>query len=750
MVWGAMAGDREKKKQSLERLRECARNVSDYIPRELSQMDNSRLKMLIQTLQAYQQELEMQNGELQQTYLTLEETRNEYIDLYENSPVGYLSLDVTGRIIKANKTILQLLGQEKSTVIGRHFFSFLPEVDKNHFISRYKAFYKKPYGKTIELQLGHRKNCFISVTGRKPEYRSEYYEPPYILVAVTDISARKKSEKALNVAESVFNNTSEGIIVTNSDGHIIRVNKAFTRLTGYQAQEVLGRSPAILTSGQQDKAFYAEMWQTLHKHGCWQGEIWNRKKNGNLFAQWLSINSVTDGDGHLQNYIGVFNDITEKKLSEKHILQMAHYDSLTQLPNRALYYDRLAQALTRAKRNTTSLAVLFLDLNNFKAVNDIFGHDTGDLLLQQVAQRLSSTIRSSDTLSRLGGDEFIFLLEGIKDTAGAVKEASSVAEKILQRLAEPFEICGHSINTGASIGISTCADKVEGVNALIKQADLAMYQAKKIGKSNYCFFSNKSLQEHSQEIRLKQDLKVSTDNVDFVLHYQPKFALSSKKIIGFEALIRWIHPQQGILYPEKFINLAEESGRLQQIGDWVLHEACQQLSQWRKMGNPELTIAVNLSAQQIKDPNIIKRINKYLSLYGLPTEALEIEVTETVMIHDTEYVSGVLNRMFELGIAVSLDDFGVGYSSLMHIKRFPIQLIKIDKSFIQGMLTSTNDEAIVNACITLAKSTGLKVVAEGVETTQQLERLESAGCDFVQGFLISKPVPAKAASALLN
>ena len=733
----------------LEELKKHARLMLDCDQKQPEEFNFGQLDLLFSSLQSYQTEVEKRLNELQQTHQQLEILSQEYQELYEYSPVGYVSLGEDGRIVKGNLTFIELFDMQPEKVVGQFFCDFLKRDDQKYFRTCFQNFYKRPEGKVFELGLAGSKDRMISVSGRKGVDKSNSKQVSILQLVVTDVSPLHKKQKLLNVAEKVFKKTSEGIIVTDCTGKIVRVNNGFIKLCGYSRRELIGQTPELFHSGQHDDAFYDEMWQTIKEKGMWRGEIWNRKKNGDLFAQLLCINRVLDNSGKVESYVGICTDITEKMTTEKHVLQLAHFDTLTNLPNRALFYDRLEQALRRAKRDSHSLAILFLDLDFFKEVNNSYGFSIGDRLLQQVAKRLKSLVRASDTVARLDGDEFVFLLDGIRGQKNVATQSISIAEKILGYLQDPFDIDQHVIRVGGSIGISLYPNDGDDVANILKHADLAMYQAKRAGRGTYHFFSDYHYEPYLEKNKLKAELDESLNSMEFVLHYQPKVALSDQRIVGFEALIRWQHPQRGLIYPDDFFSVAEESGLSRKIGDWVLNEACKQLKSWFDMGRTDLSIGVNFSAQQLKDPELVNKIRKYIELYNLPPQSLEIEITETAMFTDTAHLAIVLQAIDDLGISVSLDDFGVGFSSLNHIKHFPIKILKIDKSFVRSLLDSVSDQAIVQACISLAKDMGIKTVAEGIEIPEQVNFLKGAGCDYIQGYLVAQPLVGKQAQQLL-
>ncbi|MBN1956840.1 MAG: EAL domain-containing protein [Desulfuromonadales bacterium] len=720
-----------------------------YIPHYIEPDKRNHFSTLIQGLQLCQIELEMQNTELIDSYQNIKKSRDHFQSLYDNAPIGYACLDHEGRIIRANQTLAELFGQNYHDVINAYLVNFIDVRDQGKLTARYKAFFKHPAKKEISLKIKGRQK-YISMTAREYSLAEDGHQDRLLLLAIVDISKLRQNEKQLTLAKKVFHNIQEGIIVTDHKCRIAMVNQGFTELTGYSDKDVIGQTPAILKSDRQEDSFYQKMWDQLKKTGTWHGEVWNRKKNGQLYVQWMSIYAVFSEHEDVENYIGIFNDITEKKLTEERILQLAHFDSLTGLPNRALFYDRLDHALSGAKRNNTRVALLFLDLDNFKQVNDSQGHQAGDELLCQVAKRLSDSVRASDSVARLGGDEFVLLLEGMKNSSDAEKEAQLVADKVLKILAHPFRIRNEIFSISTSIGIATSPEHGDSADDLLKHADMAMYLAKEKGRDCHRFFNRNLLKRQQAKEELKQELNSAAVNDDFALHYQPRLALTNQQVVGCEALIRWQHPQKGLQLPKHFIGLAEESGRIRQLGEWALAEACRQLALWHRNGASHLSVSVNLAAQQLHDNQLPKFIARQLDLHRLPPAALELEITETAMLHDREQIKFILDQIADMGVTISLDDFGSGYSSLSHIKNFPVKVIKIDQSFIRGVTSSPNDQSIIHACVALAKPLGMKTVAEGVETEEQINLLKNMGCDYIQGYYVAKPLPAKDMSQFLD
>ena len=553
-----------------------------------------------------------------------------------------------------------------------------------------------------------------------------------------DASARIAAESKLRLAARVISRSGEGIIISDAKGLIVEVNKAFETITGYSRADALGRNPNFLSSGRQDKEFYRRMWQTLHAEGFWQGEIWNRRKNNEIFPEWLSLSAIRDDGGEITHYVATFSDVTEAKANEARIQHMAHHDFLTGLPNRFLLTDRFKQVAAAAERNDTRYALLFIDLDRFKNVNDTLGHSIGDQLLRDVASRLGSIVRGTDTLSRQGGDEFLVLL-GEVETPEA---AAIVARKLMQVLGEPFLLDGHPITVTPSIGIAVSPEDGTDLDSLLKHADLAMYDAKQQGRNNYQFFRREMNARSLELLLMESDLRQALRKSEFELHYQPQISVSSGRPQGLEALLRWRHPERGLVSPADFIPMAEETGLILPIGQWVLNTACQQLANWRTNGWPELRVAVNLSAAQFRQQDLLTQVEAALAAANLPADALELEVTESILMIDAEGTAKMLNALNAMGVTLAIDDFGTGYSSLAYLKRFSVSTLKVDRSFVNGIGIDGEDAAICSAIIGLARSLRLDVVAEGVETQAQYDWLAKAGCHIIQGYFTGRPAPA--------
>ncbi|GAB6052238.1 hypothetical protein JCM17960_10580 [Magnetospira thiophila] len=553
-----------------------------------------------------------------------------------------------------------------------------------------------------------------------------------------NITEAKAAQAALKQAAEVFEKTREGILITDSERRIVRVNRAFSVITGYAESEVIGRRPEeFISSGHHDKNFYSQLWAEIEQRGNWTGEIWNRRKNGEVFPAWQNITAVTNAKGQVEQFIGIFSDITEKKDSETRIQRLAHYDVLTDLPNRLLYSDRLAHALDRARRGSGLLALLFIDLDRFKMVNDSLGHQMGDLMLQTLAVRLNNCLREADTVARLGGDEFTVIIEDVH----APEEVGLLAQKILDEIRRPVDLDGQEAAIGASIGISLYPRDGETAEELVKHADTAMYRAKDKGRDCFVYYTPELSQATEERFHLESQLRNAVAHGEMEVYYQPQIHLESKRLVGAEALLRWHHPGEGLILPGRFIPLAEETGLIHSLGLWVLRQACFQAKAWADRGLP-LRMAVNVSNRQISQGDMVGAVSQALADSGLPASQLELEVTESFVMENPEVGIETLKRLRDLGVWLAIDDFGTGYSSFSYLKRLPVERVKIDRSFIMDIPDDQEDQAISAAIIAMAHELGLGVTAEGVETQAQMDFLIPHACEEMQGFLTSRPIPA--------
>ncbi|PWC43492.1 EAL domain-containing protein [Azospirillum sp. TSO22-1] len=558
--------------------------------------------------------------------------------------------------------------------------------------------------------------------------------------------ALMRSHQDLFLARQVIEASLEGVIIVEAGGVIEYVNPAFTRLTGWTAEEALGKSPRILKSGLHDEAFYGRMWQELTDRGHWQGEIWNRRKNGELYAEWLSINTIRDAAGRITKYAAIFSDITKRKRYEEEVKNLAYFDSLTGLPNRRLLMDRLGQAIANAHRHGKPLAVMFLDLDLFKRINDTLGHDAGDRVLAEMARRLSGCVGEGDTVARIAGDEFVLVLSELADPA----EAAKVAERAIGAVQRPVEIGGRRVNVTTSVGIAVYPEDGDSPEALLKCADLAMYQAKQGGRNGFQVYSPQ-LNARSHELLVAESrLRAALENREFTLAYQVKVDMTSGRMIGAEALIRWNHPEMGVLLPASFLPTAERMGLMPAIGEWVLTEACRQNRSWQDRGLPPIRMSVNVSPWQFATAELVDVVGRVLSDTRLAPQHLEIELTEAALLDHPAEVADAIERLHRLGVAVSIDDFGTCHSCISALRKLPIHALKIDRSFIAGLRGATQDGELVRAIIGLCHALGMRAVAEGVETVEQVKVLQQANCDEIQGHLVSRAVSPADLETLFN
>jgi diguanylate cyclase (GGDEF)-like protein/PAS domain S-box-containing protein len=565
-----------------------------------------------------------------------------------------------------------------------------------------------------------------------------------------DITEQKLRNDALRVAAATFE-THDAILITDANSNIIRVNQAFQDITGYSSAEVLGKNPRILSSSHHDKAFYTAMWQQLQDTGTWAGEMWDRRKNGKIYPKWMTITAVKDNTGKTTEYVAIFSDITNRKEAEQKILNLAFYDELTKLPNRRLLLDRINLALTASARSQNYGAILFLDMDKFKTLNDTLGHDYGDLLLIDVAQRIQFCVRRADTVARLGGDEFVVLIEDVDDQAEeAAQKVTLIAEKIRASLVTPYHLKDHEYHGSPSIGVSLYRGNEESVDTLLKHADMAMYQAKDAGRNAVRFFDSAMQQAVETRVALEADLRCAVSDGQLRLFYQIQVD-SDQQPLGAEALVRWIHPNRGMVSPAQFIPVAEESSLILDIGHWVMETACRQLVLWSiREQTRDLELAVNVSALQFKERDFVENVASVIRTHQVNPARLKLELTESMMLTDVADIVAKMGALKALGIKLSMDDFGTGYSSLSYLKQLPLDQLKIDQSFVRDIATDPNDAIIVQTIINMAHNFHLNVIAEGVETEAQLSFLEHHGCMAYQGFLFSKPVPIDEFEALLG
>ena len=567
-----------------------------------------------------------------------------------------------------------------------------------------------------------------------------FVPPSQVAVYVSDVSAQEQARVEQELAASVYRYSSEAMMITDASNCIVAINPAFTRLTGYVASDVLGHKPSVLSSGRHDGAFYRDMWASVLEHGYWEGELWNRRKNGELYPQWLTIHRLNNMQGEATHYVGVSTDLSRLRRTEAELAHLTHHDLLTGLPNRLLALSRLDELVERCAKHGQRAAVLHLDVDRFKLVNDSLGHPAGDELLQQVAERLLRVIGPDHVLARLGGDEFVVLLTRLHTR----DDAAVVAGKMVEVLKQPFQLQGHEVRVSASVGLDWYEGGDDDVETLLRHADMAMYQAKSAGRNGWCFFSPEMDHSMTQRLMVEAGLRRAMLGNELLLHYQPQVSCRTGVVLGVEALVRWQHPTLGLLSPDRFIPQAENSGQIDELGAWVMRRACQQLHDWHAAGLTGLSMAVNVSAVEFARPGFVPRLRQVLADTGIQPSQLELEITETALMQALPELVVQMGEITRMGVSLSLDDFGTGYSSLGYLKRLPLHRLKIDKSFIRDLPGDAEDEAIVLATLSMAHALGLEVVAEGVELTAQRDFLAHQGCDQIQGWLVARAMPAPA------
>lgn len=574
---------------------------------------------------------------------------------------------------------------------------------------------------------------------------------PYCVLAIQDRQHLSADTAQLRLMAKVFEHSGEGIVITDRNNRIVAINPAFTTIMGYSADEVVGQDPNIFASGHTRPETYQDMWSTLADKGFWQGEIWDRTKDGSICPKWVTISVATDDDGEVGHYIASFTDLTDRKQATDQILHLAHHDPLTQLLNRFALEARLQQTLASARRDETQVAVLLIDLDRFKMINDTLGHHAGDQLLIEVARRLRESVRASDIVARLGGDEFVVVLPAL--TSALV--VAAVASKIQRALADPIDVEGQHLYSTPSIGISVFPVDGTDSGTLVKNADTAMYHAKNLGRNNHQFYTASMNEAAGERLNLENALRqaVTTthqNSSQFSLHFQPQIHAASGRIVGIEALARWRHPALGPVPPGRFIPIAEETGLILPLGDWVFWEACRQLKHFRDQGVRGVRMAINLAAQQLRQESLPSLVRGALSCYDLAPEDIELEITESTAMQNPEATIQILEKLAAMGIVLAIDDFGTGYSSLAYLKHLPIHRLKLDRSFVQDINSNPDDAAICSATVVLGHNLGLEIVAEGVETEAQRDLLHNLGCDVLQGFLYSRPLPAEEVVAFIR
>jgi diguanylate cyclase (GGDEF)-like protein/PAS domain S-box-containing protein len=689
-------------------------------------------------------------------------TRSEHADLLavlqaeveknvlilRNASDGIHIFDVNGNIIEVSDSFCAMLGYSREELSGMNVSQWDANSSYDKLVTEIRLQVKNKTRNQFETR--HRRKDGTIFEVEVSSFPLELDGKPVIFNSSRDISDRRQVEHQLQIAATAFE-SQQGMIITDANNLVLRVNKAFIDITGYTAAEVIGRNPKILSSETQNPNFYATMWDQIIRAGSWNGEVWDHRKNGELYPAYLTITAVKDSKGITSNYVAAVTDLSQRKADEDKINHLALFDQLTQLPNRRLLIDRLRQALSSSARSGHEGALLFIDLDNFKDLNDTLGHDKGDQLLQQVAHRLLTCVRETDTVARLGGDEFVVMLEELsKQPIEAASQIKSVGDKILATLRNSFMLGEHEYRCTTSIGATLFGNHFEAFDELLKQADIAMYQAKIGGRNSLRFFDAQMQDIIIARTSLEKDLHAALEQGQFKLHLQPQVD-NSGTILGAEALIRWFHPQRGLVSPAQFIPLAEEIGLIVPIGEWVLDTACAQLKLWQQYSHTRnLDLSINVSAKQFRQPDFVVQVSNAINKHSIAPTHLKLELTEGMLVENIEEVIKTMTILKGIGIQFALDDFGTGYSSLQYLKRLPLDQIKIDQSFVREIASDGSDKAIVQSIIAMSQSLGVAIIAEGVETNDQQRILLYLGCNHFQGYLHGKPMPIEQFNDQLN
>ncbi len=654
-------------------------------------------------------------------------------------PYGVQEIDKDGYVTYSNWAHDKLFGYEEGTLQGYQVSTFFADPKDGEELIKYLKYLAEAQPEPTTFFAADRKkdNSLVDVQVDWDYRRNSNGDVIGFISILTDITAKRQAEEQLRQAAAVFESTSEAVMVTDPDGKITAVNQAFTVITGYSEDEVIGKNPKLLRSERHESEFFNDMWSAIKDEGGWRGEVWDRRKNGEIFPVWQAVSAIKNDDGEVTHYVSVFTDISTLKQTQEQLNYLAYHDPLTDLPNRLLFNDRLMHAIERAARSKDQVALLFIDLDNFKNVNDSLGHPVGDELLLKVASRLRSLSRKDDTVARISGDEFVIILENIHDAQDTVV----MAQKLINAFQEPLVVQGHELHITLSIGISIYPRDGDDVQTLVRNADAALYRAKAEGRNDFYYYTEELTTSAVERLKIESALRNAVKNQELVLYYQPQISLDTGLIVGVEALIRWQHPELGLLMPNRFINLAEDTGLIVAVGEWVLTTACGQMKAWQQSGYDFGRVAVNVSGLQLQRGDFQKIVNDVLLLTHLEPQSLELEITENFIMNKPEKAIAILDNLKSLGIQIAIDDFGTGYSSLSYLKRLPVDKLKIDGSFVRDIPNNADDEAIARAVVALAKNLQLKVIAEGVETREQREFLTDQDCDEAQGYLISKPLP---------
>lgn len=728
------------------------RQWAEFLVQQQISTDSSLFKEILRELSSHQTELERQNKQLQAINLELdvekkhaEKAKDAFSYLCDHTSVGFVIVNSAGLIVQCNHAFVSMLEMDAKPIVNTLLANIVDSRDRELYLSSLNNFFKQADPKKLEIRLltyAKSKSITIELTGRRIDhwiadtlFTQQSDSDEFLLLTVLDIDDRKQAEENLLLSASFFDHALEGIIITDADNKIICVNSAFSHITGYSFDEVKGQNPKIFSSGKQGKEFYRQMWSELLLKGSWQGEVWDQRKNAETFPIWMNISFLSDKTGKPYRFIAIFSDITEEKKAQGVIAFQATHDQLTGIPNRTLFFDRLQQALASAKRNNLLVALLFIDLDGFKRINDTLGHNMGDKLLVAVAVRLKAVFRATDTFARFGGDEFVVILDKLHSPL----EAITIARKILQELSEPFKADITELVISASIGIAIFPLDTENEENLVQFADKAMYEAKKSGRNQYHFFKQEMQLAVEKKYSIEKDLKIALSNNQLQVYFQPIVNLESGGIVGAEALLRWLHPEKGFIAPADFIPIAEECGLITKIGVWVAENAFAAANRWNSAD--AIYMSINKSVHEFRYESHCLDLMAIAKNSGFPLDRVVLEITETVMMLMYSDNVGKFKKLRSEGIKIFLDDFGTGYSSLSNLKKLPIDTVKIDHSFVGDISMEKHDNSLIEAMISMTNKLGLETIAEGIELEGQATFLLNLGCRFGQGYYLGRPLP---------
>lgn len=744
---------------AIAKTRQYSQRVEKLADDELGVLTD-QFNLMLNEVEARDKELLEQNDFLEREVdartQAIRTTMEEMRSLLDSMPEGAFGVDMEGNCKFVNTSCLRILGYESAeALIGKDIYSLIrPAVSNGYAYSTEEAKIRSVY--RFSRPAHATDEIFVRKDGTSIPV--EYWSQPMVVDGVAqgvtttfiDISERKKAETELKIAAAAFD-SQESMMVMDADRMILRVNQSFSAITGYTPDEVIGKPSSMFRSGREQESFFMAMWDTINTEGSWQGEVWHRRKNGEVYPGHVSISAVKNQQGVVTNYVSTLTDITVTKAAEQEIRNLAFYDPLTGLPNRRLLLDRIGQALSYSARSGKKGALLFIDLDHFKTLNDTAGHAIGDQLLQQVASRLSTAVREGDTVVRLGGDEFVVMLEDLSEHAlEAAAQTEAVGEKILEAISAPYMLGEHEHHNTSSIGATLFNDHDCNMDDLLKQADIAMYQAKKAGRNTLRFFDPAMQETINNRAALETELHKAIERQEFQLYYQLQVG-DAGRALSAEVLIRWLHPKRGLIMPAEFIPLAEETGLIIPIGNWVLDNACAQIKLWQQSKQTEqISLSVNVSARQFYEADFVSQVRSAVERHDINPAQLKLELTESMMLDQVDRAIETMSALKEIGVRFSLDDFGSGYSSLQYLKKLPLSQLKIDQSFVRDIAQDVSDQAIVRTIIAMAETLNLNVIAEGVETEQQRQLLQTNGCNTYQGYLFAQPMPLEEFEALLR